>query len=620
MDNLYAIGVGLILRATIDKITHHNHRVNGSLVGLWEGAILHHFLAKSPNSLDPYISFGFRLLVDLLLTSNVTRLVVVIIWTGMGILLSDIGWDVAEDKRFRRLYRRVRRALPSSLRRTSQARSSSRVQFSELPAGSSSTTVSSGTARSPTSILVSRSQPLSGTRPGPVFARRPTTTPIPGSFSDYSEASSLVSPIPRSEASSVAGPARSSEASSVAGPARRSEASSVAGPTRRSEAASVPSRASRSQARPRPGPLPPRPRTPSELEYVSLPVIPDTPGIEYTSFTGRAPSVGSRFTTSSEGSSGRPKDAWSPPPRGSSGLTTPVDRPSTPRGDQLPPVTIIEADSAGQHTPTMTPVELADPPPIPIPMRSSMIPEYDAPQDTPVELADAMPTPAVMPPVESMPLIPTPEGGEEDTSMVERPASSRGPPPDYEQVMAGNDASSQAASEETTQSRGALISRADTLRQKADTLEAERARLNRDLAQATREHDYWRAFRLKIERDRAEQTAKELHGKAERRYFKAHNIAPEPQTIDVHRLKVVEAVARVEQALYDAMLSGVPELRIITGRGNHSVGKVPALKLAIIGRMQDYHIDVIPDETNPGVVLIHPPANPAKSGVAGPST
>ena len=127
MDNLYAIGVGLILRATIDKITQHNHRVNGSLVGLWEGAVLHHFLAKSPDSLDPYIAFGFRVFVDLLLTSNLTRLVIVVIWTGMGMLLSDIGWDVAEDKRFRRLYRRLRRALPSSLRRVSQARSSSQI-------------------------------------------------------------------------------------------------------------------------------------------------------------------------------------------------------------------------------------------------------------------------------------------------------------------------------------------------------------------------------------------------------------------------------------------------------------------------------------------------------------
>lgn len=62
---------------------------------------------------------------------------------------------------------------------------------------------------------------------------------------------------------------------------------------------------------------------------------------------------------------------------------------------------------------------------------------------------------------------------------------------------------------------------------------------------------------------------------------------PEPQSIDVHRLKVAEAVAKVQEALYDAIVAGVPELRIITGRGNHSKGKIPVLKNAIIGAMQE---------------------------------
>jgi len=596
MDNLYAIGVGLVLRATIDKITHQNHRVNGSLVGLWEGAVLHHFLAKTPYSLDPYIAFGFRLFVDLLLTANLTRLVIVIIWTGMGVLLSDVGWDMAEDKRFRRLYRRVRRALPSSLRLPPQARSSSRVQFSEL--GSSSTTVSSGTARSPPSILISRSQPLSQSRSRapPTPARRPTTTPLPGSFSDYSEVSSIVSPAPRSEVSSAISPARGSEASSVA------------------------SRVSGSQVQLEAQPL--RPRTPSELEYVSLPVIPDTPGIEYTSFTRRAPSVSSHLTTSSEGSGGRPRIALSPRPRDYSGLTTPVERPSTPRGEQLPPVMIIDADdSTGQRTPTMIPMELMDPPPIPIPMRQSVIAEGKTELVVPPELVDAMPNPAMMPPVESMPMIPTPEV-DEDAARTEKAASSRGPPPEYEQVIA-DDASvgeSEAPSVVTEKSRGALISKADQLREAALALEAKRSRLRQEFFAAERAGDYWKAFRMKIERDQAEQEAKNMHAKAERRYFKAHNFTAVPQTIDVHRLKVPEAITRVEQALYDAMVTGVPELRIITGRGNHSKGKIPALKLAIIGAMQDHHIDVVPDETNPGVVLIRPPINPSRLSDAGPST
>ena len=62
MDNLVAIGLGLGLRALIDTVTHHNHRVDGSLVGLWEGAVLRHFVSKYPSSLDPYVAYGFRLL------------------------------------------------------------------------------------------------------------------------------------------------------------------------------------------------------------------------------------------------------------------------------------------------------------------------------------------------------------------------------------------------------------------------------------------------------------------------------------------------------------------------------------------------------------------------------
>ena len=70
--------------------------------------------------------------------------------------------------------------------------------------------------------------------------------------------------------------------------------------------------------------------------------------------------------------------------------------------------------------------------------------------------------------------------------------------------------------------------------------------------------------------------------------FAAHNLRPEPQTIDVHRLKAPEAIEKVEQALYDAIVTNTPELRIITGRGNHSKNGIPTLKLAIIGILSEY--------------------------------
>jgi DNA-nicking Smr family endonuclease len=58
--------------------------------------------------------------------------------------------------------------------------------------------------------------------------------------------------------------------------------------------------------------------------------------------------------------------------------------------------------------------------------------------------------------------------------------------------------------------------------------------------------------------------------------------------LDVHGLKVPEARSRVERALRDALLAGAPRLRVITGRGNHSVDGIPVLKARIIETMAEY--------------------------------
>ena len=65
----------------------------------------------------------------------------------------------------------------------------------------------------------------------------------------------------------------------------------------------------------------------------------------------------------------------------------------------------------------------------------------------------------------------------------------------------------------------------------------------------------------------------------------AHNLKPEPQTIDIHRLNVNEAVAEVKRALREARSSGSPEVRVITGRGKHSKNQIPVLKKALIQKM-----------------------------------
>ncbi|KAF8482956.1 hypothetical protein DFH94DRAFT_600074, partial [Russula ochroleuca] len=84
MDSIFAISLGFALRLVVVFASHYNDRVGGSLVGLWEGAVLYHFLEKWPMSFDPYVGLGFRLLVDFLFTESLYRLSIVLLWTGLG--------------------------------------------------------------------------------------------------------------------------------------------------------------------------------------------------------------------------------------------------------------------------------------------------------------------------------------------------------------------------------------------------------------------------------------------------------------------------------------------------------------------------------------------------------
>lgn len=60
------------------------------------------------------------------------------------------------------------------------------------------------------------------------------------------------------------------------------------------------------------------------------------------------------------------------------------------------------------------------------------------------------------------------------------------------------------------------------------------------------------------------------------------------QEIDLHGLRVREALSRLEKALRDMLLQDAAKLRVIVGKGNHSANKVPVLKKAVIKEMERY--------------------------------
>ena len=66
----------------------------------------------------------------------------------------------------------------------------------------------------------------------------------------------------------------------------------------------------------------------------------------------------------------------------------------------------------------------------------------------------------------------------------------------------------------------------------------------------------------------------------------AHNATTLDGTIDVHGLKVSEAIRKTELELQDVQRRGGRNLKVIVGRGKHSPSGIPALKFAILERME----------------------------------
>ncbi|KZP04115.1 hypothetical protein FIBSPDRAFT_968413 [Athelia psychrophila] len=70
--------------------------------------------------------------------------------------------------------------------------------------------------------------------------------------------------------------------------------------------------------------------------------------------------------------------------------------------------------------------------------------------------------------------------------------------------------------------------------------------------------------------------------------------------IDVHKLKVHEAICRTEKAIRDLLLLGGAELRVITAGKTHP---------GAIGAMQEHRIFSVEDLFKPGVVVITLPTS-----------
>ncbi|EIN11397.1 hypothetical protein PUNSTDRAFT_118810 [Punctularia strigosozonata HHB-11173 SS5] len=680
MDHISAIALGLGLRYVVDAVGLRNVKLMGTLVGLWEGATLHHFITKYPRSSDAYIALFFRLWVDFVVTESVMRLAVVMLWTCIGVVFSDLGVFIWYNTGLRSTCRRLlRRISPSS---TSHIPSRSRSRSHQRALSSVSSDVPSMLLKSPPSersrVRFYEYPPGASQRLPPNISR---PTPGPSPLSAIPPRSIL------SNSGSYSGPTRSTVSDRTTTPTER---------TVRSPVVVINPPASSVRRRTLPNPLPGAwsdtetvsdRATPTAPADADLPVIPDSPSISSAllSPSGRLTesiASGSEVMSGAEGD-GALDESYNGVARGLQQydgfvMVDPGQIPSignededddlyaegqrTPRSTRSPimlPPRLLSPSAAGLFdqpadsddpsqsrspgSPTRVP-DMSDIPDMTLPpsaphSRTSFPFHEPAREQTPTSIPPERELPEIPGITPPLPLpksaSPAPTSGTPPPASEAGPSSSRWsqPPPRYQSMALDNVVTDpyspvlQPLGKDTMEeakalsddgmsvisgaSRNSIIDRADALRQQADEAEEERTSLAQARYKAEAEGRHWEALMLKLKHDEVEQRVKKLHERAARRYFRAHNLRGTPQVIDVHRLKVPEAVKRTELALRSAYEGGASELRVIVGRGNHSVGKIPVLKTAILGHLQKLRIPVNVNQFNPGELMIPMPGQQA---------
>ncbi|KAF7357738.1 hypothetical protein MVEN_00819700 [Mycena venus] len=107
---------GLALRVVVDVVTFHDVRLSGTLVGLFEGVVLLYYVKNRKTSEPAYAAYAIRVLVDFWVTESIFRLVVVLLWTTMGMVLADVAPAVWTETGLKRQWSRFRRDLSRSAR------------------------------------------------------------------------------------------------------------------------------------------------------------------------------------------------------------------------------------------------------------------------------------------------------------------------------------------------------------------------------------------------------------------------------------------------------------------------------------------------------------------------
>ncbi|SJL06969.1 uncharacterized protein ARMOST_10311 [Armillaria ostoyae] len=142
------------------------------------------------------------------------------------------------------------------------------------------------------------------------------------------------------------------------------------------------------------------------------------------------------------------------------------------------------------------------------------------------------------------------------------------------------------------------------LRERANKEADEMERCLNESREAYRRGDGAAAKDLSKQRRYHKQKMEQLNKEASDWIYLENNRDCRPGEIDLHRLRVKEAIARTDTALEEAKRRGDSEIRIIVGKGLHSERGEARLGPAIKGLMRRYQLVAEFDPSNSGVLVV----------------
>ncbi|KAF8813933.1 hypothetical protein BYT27DRAFT_7180715 [Phlegmacium glaucopus] len=202
MDVILSIVAGLGLRIFLTT-SGPSVKLTAALLGIWEGIIVHQLSARSPSPhLDHVLAYSLRLAADLLISKNLLRLFLVLLWTAFGTLVSEAVSPHAslrsalrrqrEREKERERERRHRHSrsssealqilstpLPLRMRTIGPSHSESHFLPSQAPQQSSTPFISSIPPPTPPSFFLHETSDIDSPSPKPVHLQTPQPVDSP---------------------------------------------------------------------------------------------------------------------------------------------------------------------------------------------------------------------------------------------------------------------------------------------------------------------------------------------------------------------------------------------------------------------------------------------------------